>query len=60
MPASEDFDPALSDPRVARATKRARRAEDSDPTYKGPSVSSYEISGPVAGTRGQYTSAQRR
>lgn len=51
-PAAEEFEGDEVDPRNIRAAKRARRAEEEDPTYRATAVDRYDVAGLGNATRG--------
>jgi hypothetical protein len=52
QPAAEEFESDDVDPRDIRAAKRARRGEDTDPTYRDTAVDRYDEAGLGNATRG--------
>lgn len=51
VPAAEEFEGDEVDPRDIRAAKRARRGEDTDPTYRGTATDRYDEAGLGRSTR---------
>lgn len=57
VPAAEEFEGDEVDPRDIRAAKRARRGEESDPTYRGTATDRYDEAGLGRSTRAAAASA---
>lgn len=58
QPAAEEFEGDEVDPRDVRAAKRARRGEETDPTYRDTAVDRYDEAGLGNATRGAKAKAK--